>query len=140
MLLDILGPLMSTIGVIIASAIAYKGTKSTDATDRLSKAAGLYGDYAEKMERRVTELETKNLDLESKQDEVLDRLDISEKTAQKYKEETETYRVFLLDLAQWIKELVEWETNEFKDSPPSITLSVILSKLNDFTKSSEKKI
>lgn len=138
MILDILAPLMSTLGVIVASVIAFKGTKSTDATDRLSKAAGLYGDYAEKMEHRVTELETKNLELEAKQEEVLDRLEISEKTAQQYKEETETYKAFLLDLAQWIKELVKWETNGFKDSPPSVTLSIILSKLNDFTQTSEK--
>jgi len=133
--LDWIAPVLSFVAVIGAALLAYKGSKDTDSTDRLSKAAGLYSDYADKMEKRVAAVEKKNEELETNQDEMNDRLERSEKDAEIYKKEAGDYRQLILEVIQWITELIDWELREYAGPQPRVTLNMVLTHLTNFMKS-----
>ena len=129
-----IAPGLALIGVILSAVLAYKGSKDSDSTDRLSKAAGLYSDYADKMERRVTAVEEHNLRLQKEQEELSGRLDRSEEEAEQYKKEAGDYKNLILEVIQWITELVDWELREYSNPQPRITLSMLLNHLTTFMK------
>lgn len=133
--MDFISPILSALAVIIAAVFAYKGTKDTDSTDKLARAAGLYSNYADKMEQRVTAVEAKNVDLTTGQKEIVSRLEASEKEAERYKIEAQSYRKLIVEVIQWITELLDWEAREFNAPAPKTTLSMILSHLTYFIQS-----
>lgn len=133
--MDLISPILSAVAVLIAAVFSYKGIKDTDSTDKLARAAGLYSDYADKMENRVTAVETKNVELTAGQKEIVDRLEISEKEAERYKTEAQSYRKLIVEVIQWITELLDWEVRDFKEPAPKTTLSMVLSHLTYFIQS-----
>lgn len=121
-MIEIVSVALGAIATVIGALLAYRGTKTTDSTDKLTKAAGLYSDYADKMEKRVTALEVQDVDTKR-------RLGISEDESAKYREEAKKYRKLVVEVIQWITELLDWEARNRQDPPPHFTLAMILAHL-----------
>ena len=135
-MIDFIAPIIAGIATIIAGYLAYRGTSGNDKTDRLAKAAGLYSDYAEKMEQRVKDVEDANKALRDDQKKLSDRLDKSEEETRLYKEEANDYRQLITEVIEWITELLNWEARGYPEPKPHITLSTILSHLTRAMKKS----
>lgn len=127
MIADIISPVVAALATIIGGYLAYKGVKKTADADLLSRAAGLYSDYADKMEERVTKLEQKNIETDA-------RLKISEKEAARYKGDAQAYRKLITEVIQWITEIIDWEARDYKDPAPRFTLAMILTHLTQSIK------
>lgn len=136
---DWIAPVLAAVATILCGYLAYRGSRGTDATDRLSKAAGLYSDYADKMEERVTAVEHKNVELEANQKVMDFRLGESEKQASKYKREARSYRKLITEVIQWITELLDWETRGYVGPAPHFTLTMVLSHLTNAIKDRESE-
>lgn len=121
-MVEIFSALIAALATIFGGYFAYRGIKKTADADLLSRAAGLYSDYADKMESRVTTLE-------EKQAETNERLEISEKYASKYKDDAKAYRKLITEVIQWITEIIDWEARGYKDPAPHVTLAMILTHL-----------
>lgn len=134
---DWIAPALAFISAAVASILAYKGSKDTDSTDRLSKAAGLYSDYADRMEQRVTAVEQKNQELQADQDAMNTRLENSEKEAETYKKEAGDYKKLILEVIQWITELLDWELRDYSNPTPRVTLHMVLAHLTNFMSSKD---
>lgn len=135
MIVDLIGPAVSILVVVAAGIFSLKGTRTTDSTDRLSKAAGLYSDYADKMEKRLTAVEEKNKELQADQVAMNKRQEKSEKLAELYRREAGDYKRLVLEVIQWITELIDWELRDYKGTAPRTTLNMVLAHLTDFMKS-----
>lgn len=125
---DYIAPALTLIGVLATAYFSWNGVKTNDSTDRLSKAAGLYSNYAENIEARLLRLETRLEDTEAERDE--------------YRDKTEEYHTLLLDILRWLIDVVAWESRDRLDPPPAHSLSAILDKLTEFIemqKKSQKK-
>lgn len=136
-MIDFIAPVLAFVSAIAASIFAYRGSKDTDSTDRLSKAAGLYSDYADKMEKRVTDIETKYKEIQAEQVEMGKRLSVSEEQAEAYKKEAEDYKKLILEVIQWITELIDWEVREYASPAPRVTLNMVLTHLTKFMQSKD---
>lgn len=119
---EIISAIVAALATIIGGYLAYKGVKKTADADLLSRAAGLYSDYADKMDERVTKLEQKNIETDA-------RLKISEKEAARYKGDAQAYRKIITEVIQWITEILDWEARGYQDPAPHFTLAMILTHL-----------
>lgn len=136
-MIDLIGPAVAVLVAVAAGIFSLKGTRTTDSTDRLSKAAGLYSDYADKMEKRLTAVEEKNKELQADQVAMSKRQAKSEEEAELYRKEAGDYKRLVLEVIQWITELIDWELRDFKGAAPRTTLHMVLSHLTDFMKSKD---
>lgn len=121
-MIEIASVAFGALATVVGAFLAYRGTKTTDSTDKLTKAAGLYSDYADRMEKRVTALEVQDVDTKR-------RLGISEDESAKYREEAKKYRKLVVEVIQWITELLDWEARDRKEPLPHFTLAMILAHL-----------
>lgn len=119
---DYILPILGVLSTAIGGYLAYRGTRTTDKTDRLTKAAGLYSDYAEKMEERANKLEADVEELRQSQTDTTARLNDLEK-------ENESYKTLISEVIKWITELLDWETRGYPDPAPRMTLTMILAHL-----------
>lgn len=138
-MIDLVAPGLTFLGVVVAGIFAYRGTKTTDQTDQLSKAAGLYSDYADKMENRVTTLEQKLEEQETVQAELSKRQQKSEKEAETYKAESTAYRSLILEVIQWVTEILDWEARQYEAPAPHMTLRMVLARLTSFVKDQQSR-
>lgn len=122
MITEIVSAIVAALATIIGGYFAYRGVKKTADADLLSRAAGLYSDYADKMDDRVTKLERKNIETDA-------RLKTSEEEAARYKGDAQAYRKLITEVIQWITELIDWEARGYKDPTPHFTLAMILTHL-----------
>lgn len=130
MITEIISTIVAALATVIGGYFAYRGVKKTADADLLSRAAGLYSDYADKMDARVTKLEQKVIETDA-------RLKTSEKEAEQYKSDAQAYRNLITEVIQWITELIDWETRGYKDPAPHFTLAMILAHL---TRSMKERI
>lgn len=119
---EIISAIVAALATIIGGYLAYKGVKKTTDADLLTRAAGLYSDYADEMGDRVANLEQKNIETDA-------RLKISEKEAARYEGDAQAYRKLITEVIQWITEIIDWEARGDKDPAPSFTLAMILTHL-----------
>ena len=132
---DWIGPAIAAVATLVTGWFAFRGSRRTDKTDSLSRAAGLYSDYADKQEERAEKLEAgmeemrrTHRESEERQRETNERMnarlnDLEDENAQ--------YKTLLSEVVRWITELLDWETRGYPDPPPRMTLAMVLAHLTN---------
>lgn len=122
--------LLTTVATALLSGyFAYRGTRTTDKTDRLSQAAGLYSDYADKQEKRAEKLEVAVKELQANQREAAKQQVKTEQRLSDLEDENEEYKTLISEVIRWITELLDWEAHGYPEPAPRMTLTMILSHL-----------
>lgn len=135
-MMDNVIPFLVLLGSVIPSIFAYRGVKSNDSTNRLAKAAELYGDYADKIDARLktveeeaAELKTQNRDLTKSVEQLSKDVELYKSEASEYEREAKRYKEIINEVITRLTRIVNWDKTKSNEDRPIYTVAMVLDLL-----------